>query len=428
MPDSNIHFRNAVHGYDRAQVDQHVNQLAQASAAVWQEASERTLQVSQLEEANRILQDEVNHHSQRASELEEAQREAAAPSYEGLGSRIISILTLAEQEAQELRARAQADVANVKALAEDSALAIRQEADDYALERRIANDDEAARVLDEAQQRASTLLGDAEQRAENLLEDAKLRADTLLDEADRQAMARQDADRQAMAQREEAEAAYEQARASTAAAAVDFETTLARRREASAAEFAAQVSAAEEQLASVRQRADQTRRDIDRAQQEAEVKSTKLIEQAMASAATVVAEAKSKAELIRGNSERDLASATQRRESINAQINIARRDLAALGGVPRFSPVGSDGSADGQAQAAVFEEAVVFEQPAPSQSDSESDGAGSQDHEMAAEAQHEDSVTQADDLDAEDPSGDEMTDETALDERANGSRKGSARS
>jgi cell division septum initiation protein DivIVA len=425
MPDSNIHFRNAVHGYDRAQVDQHVNQLAQASAAVWQEASERTLQVSQLEDANALLKEEVRFHSERALALDEAQREAAAPSYEGLGARVVSILSLAEQEAQELRSRAKADVANIHALAEDSALAIRQEADDYALERRIANDDEAARVLEDAQQRADTLLQDAEQRADTLLEDAKLRADTLLDEADRQAMARQDADRLAMAQREDAEAAYEQARASTAAAAVDFETTLAARREASAQEFAAQITAAEEQLATVRQRSEQTRKDIERTQQEAETKSAKLIEQAVASAATVVAEAKSKAELIRGNSERDLASATHRRESINAQINIARRDLAALGGVPKLSPVGSDGSAGDLPNGAMATEYIAFEEALTSQNGAASDGfAQSPAHEVVDETQNGSNLPQTgEDLDAEDSSGQELTDEGADDPQGGGGRK-----
>lgn len=43
MPDSNVHFRSALRGYDRAQVDQHINRQAQASAAVWQEATQRTL-------------------------------------------------------------------------------------------------------------------------------------------------------------------------------------------------------------------------------------------------------------------------------------------------------------------------------------------------------------------------------------------------
>lgn len=79
MPDSNVHFRSALRGYDRAQVDQHVNQQAQASAAVWQKATERTLRVSELETANTQLEGEIEHHRQRALALEAAQMEAVAP-------------------------------------------------------------------------------------------------------------------------------------------------------------------------------------------------------------------------------------------------------------------------------------------------------------------------------------------------------------
>ena len=339
MSDSNVHFRRVLHGYDPAQVNQHVNQLAQASAAVWQEAAERTLEVTKLETANDQLKGEAERHAQRARELEEAQVEAATPSYAGLGERIISILTLADTEATELRTRAQADAANHHALAEDSALATRLAADDYAMKTRSVNDDEVARILEDANERADNLLGDAEQRAESLLEDAKQRADNLMDDANLQEMARQDADLQAMARREEAEAAYERARASSAAAAVDFETTLAARRDTAASEFAAQLATAEQQLAAVRLRSEQIRNDYEQAQQEAAAKSAQQLEQATAAAKTLVAEAKAKAELIRANSEREIADATERRDHINTQLSIVRRDLAALGGVTRFNPV-----------------------------------------------------------------------------------------
>jgi len=52
-----------LHGYDPAQVDQHMNQLSQESAAVWQEAAERTLQVNKLEAANGQLKGDVKRHA-----------------------------------------------------------------------------------------------------------------------------------------------------------------------------------------------------------------------------------------------------------------------------------------------------------------------------------------------------------------------------
>jgi cell division septum initiation protein DivIVA len=339
MSNPNVYFRRVLHGYDPTQVNQHVNQLAQESAAVWQEAAERTLQVNKLETANCQLKDEVKRHAQRARELEEAQMEAAKPTYEGLGERIISILTLANEEAIELRTRALADAVSQHALAYESALATRQDADDYAVGTRNATDDEAARILEDTKQHANSLLNDAKDQGDSLLNDAKQQADSLLNDADRQTMARQDADRQTMTRREEAEAVYERARASSAAAAIDFETTLAARRDTSALDFAAQVTTAEQQLVAVRLRSEQIRHDSERAQQVAAAKAEQQLEQAMAHAQTLVAEARAKAERIRENSAHELAGATERRDHINAQLSIVRRDLAALGDVTRFNPV-----------------------------------------------------------------------------------------
>ena len=339
MPNSNVFFRRVLHGYDPAQVDQHVNQLSQESAAVWQEAAERTLQVNKLEAANGQLKGEVKRHAQRAHVLEEVQMEAATPTYEGLGERIISILTLAGEEAIELRTRAQADAVSQHALAYESALATRQDADDYAMATRNATDDEAARILEDTRQHADSLLNDAKDQGNGLLNDARQHADSLLSDADRQAMARQDADHQAMARREEAEAAYERARASSAAAAIDFETTLAARRDTSALDFAAQVTTAEQQLAAVQLRSEQIRHDSEQAQQAAAAESAQQLEQATAHAQILVAEARAKAERIRENSEHELAGATERRDHINAQLSIVRRDLAAPGDVTRFNPV-----------------------------------------------------------------------------------------
>jgi len=338
MSDYNVSFRSVLRGYDQAQVDQHVNELAQAAASSWQEATEHTRQINDLTIANAQLKSEVEGLSERARVLEEAQVEAAAPTYTGLGERIGTVLTLVDHEVNELRIRAQAGAANSRALAEEDALAIRLDAHKYARQTRSATEDEAAQILDEARQQADNLLEDARQQAESVRDDARQDAENLRDETDRQTRAREDADRQATARREEAEALYERARAKAAAAAVDFETTLAARREASAVEFAAQVTAAEQQLGTIRQRSEQARRDSDRAQQEAASKITRQLEQATARAHALVTEARAKAERIRDDSERELAAATARRDSINTEIANVRQDLAELSGATRINP------------------------------------------------------------------------------------------
>jgi DivIVA domain-containing protein len=338
MSDYNVSFRNVLRGYDPDQVDQHMNELAQAAAKSYQEATEHTRQINELMTANAHLKSELDSVSERARVLEEAQTEAAEPTYTGLGERIGTVLTLVDNEVNELRIRAQASAANTRALAEEDALAIRQDAHKYARETRSATEDEAAQILDEASQQADNLQEDARQHAEGLREDARQDAESLREEAERQARAHEDADRQATARREEAEAQYEQARARAAAAAVDFETTLAARREASAVEFAAQVAAAEQQLSTIRQRSEQARRDSERAQQEAASKITQQLEQATSRAHVLLAEARAKAERLRDDSERELAAATARCDSINAEIANVRHDLAALGGPTRIDP------------------------------------------------------------------------------------------
>jgi DivIVA domain-containing protein len=338
MAESSVNFRTVIRGYDPVQVDHHMDELARATASAWQEAAERTLEIKDLKAANDRLKGEVNGHSQRVRALESELEEAGEPTYTGLGERIGAILTLVENETFELRTRALADAANSRALADEDSLAIRQDADAYARATRGAADDEVAGALDDARQQAEGILDEARQLGENILEDAREYAGRLRDDADREAMARQDADRQATARREEAEVVYEHARAKAAAAAVDFETTLAARREASALEFAAQVAAAEQQLAAVRVRTEEARTEFERAQHETSAKIARQLEQAAGRAQAVVAEAKTKAERIRDDAERELAATTQRRDGINAQISNVRRELAALGGTKRVRP------------------------------------------------------------------------------------------
>jgi DivIVA domain-containing protein len=332
MTDSNAHFRSVLRGYDPAQVDQHVHQLGAATAAARQEAAERTIEVTKLETAAGQLRSEVERHVQRARTLEEEKLKASAPTFTTLGERIGSILTLADQEANEMRTRAQADAANHHALADESALATRQDADHYATQMRSAAEAEAARFM----------------------ENAKRQADSILDDADREAMAR----------REEAEAVYERARAEAATAAVDFETTLAARPDASTLEFAAEATAAEQQLTTIRLQSERTRIETEQSQQEAASRSEQQLEQAMSQAHTLVAEAKSKAERIRGDSERELAAATQRRDSINAQLSNVRQMLAALGGVTAGNPVEPAAPAAGQPRLATAAAAPAEQQRA----------------------------------------------------------------
>lgn len=359
MSDAIANFRRVARGYDPAQVNHHMNELAKAAASLWQEAAERTRQITELKASNSQLEGEVESYAERTRLLEEAEKEAAEPTYAGFGERVGAILTLVDKEANELRIRAQADAANSRALADEHALVTQQDADKYARETSSAAEDKVALMLEDARQEADRRLAEARREADRLLGEAREYTESLRDEADRQAIARQDADRLATARREEAEAAYEQARAKSAAAGAEFETTLAARREASALEFAAQVKAAEQQLAAVRLRSEQARRDSERAQQEAAARVAQELEEATARAQALVSEAKTKAQRIRDDSGLELAAATQHRDSINAQLNSLRHDLAALGGSTRLNPTQLAGAPADQEDAATDAEEEV---------------------------------------------------------------------
>jgi cell division septum initiation protein DivIVA len=302
MTDPNNQFRSVLRGYDPAQVDRHVSELTKAATKAREEATESGTAVSRLEAVRDQLKNEVEQHAGRVSALQEAQTKAVNPSYAGLGERIGSILTLVDKEAHELRARAAADAANQQELAKENASATRRDADHYAREIRSAADVEAARALENARRKADSTL--------------------------------EDADRQATVRREETEALFELARAKSATEAVEFESNLAARKEASATQFAAEVGAAEQQLTALRLQAEESRVEAEEARQETAARSAQELEQARAHARKLVAEAKLRAEHIRSDSERELAAATQRRDSINVQLSNVRQMIAALGGAP----------------------------------------------------------------------------------------------
>jgi cell division septum initiation protein DivIVA len=293
-------FRSVLRGYDPAQVDQWRGQHAQALEQARQEAAERTVEVTGLRSALTRAQEEHGRTRKALETAQEQQRQASAPTFAGLGERIGSILTLADEEASEIRRNAQADAQTLAGTSRLAADQTRVDADRY----------------------AENVRAKAEAEATQLVEKARQQADTLLDDADREAAAR----------REEAEAYYEHQRARAAASAADFEATLGERRDKAAAEFKTQMSGHEHALAQAQERAAALSAESDKAHATAKAESSKLLESARAEAESLVAEARDKAERVRRDSERELTAATARRDSITAQLSNVRQMLATLGG------------------------------------------------------------------------------------------------
>jgi hypothetical protein len=295
-------FRTVLRGYDPSEVEQRYAEISRALVAARQEAADRTVELTQLRQANTRLQESLAEQERRLTDLEDAQHRAAAPSYGDLGQRIGRILTLADEESNEIRRTAAEDAEALRGSATAEVAEQRQSADRYATEVRGSAEADAARVVEKARQQA----------------------DAILDDADREASAR----------REEGEAFYENQRAKAAAAAADFEATLGARRENAAEEFASQMAVHQQALTEAEQRAAALAAESEAAHRQARAETQGLLDTARQEAEALVAAARDKAERIRRDSERELAAATARRDSITAQLSNVRQMLSTLGGAP----------------------------------------------------------------------------------------------
>ncbi|MEO6789709.1 MAG: hypothetical protein ABI249_06640, partial [Ornithinibacter sp.] len=268
--------------------------------AAHQEGAERSVELTKARQAHDALLTQVEDQQRVVAGLEERASRVANPTFADLGERIGSMLALADEEAAQIRGDA-TEAAQVQRLAADEeATGIRSAADAYAQEVRSSADVDAAEAVSRA----------------------KAEADSIIDDAAREAAAR----------REEAEAYFEKQQANAAAAASDFEMTLGERREQSSAEFTAQMANQDQALASVQERADLLARESEEDRRLAAADAAGHLESARTEAAGVVSAAKQQAERIRRDSERELAAATARRDSITAQLGNVRSMLATLGG------------------------------------------------------------------------------------------------
>lgn len=258
-----------------------------------------------VEQAMAELALELQSAEQRSAELRArvdaltaAAAAAGAPTFADLGERVGTILTLAEQEASEIRTNAE-----------------------HEAERRLSALAEAnAGIRADAKRYADETLRNADREATRIVEDAKRSAEQLLDEAGRQASTR----------RAETEALAEQQRAQSAKAAADFEQALAARRATIDQEFEERARLTERQLVAAQEYAVQVRADAELLTEQASARAAHLVAEAERTAERIVAEAMERADRIRAESEREIAAAADRRDAINRQLVNVRRMLASV--------------------------------------------------------------------------------------------------
>ncbi len=308
MTQQNPAFRTVMRGYEPNEVDRVIAELRKTLDQTRAEAGDSSVAVTKLRSQVAQLEEQANSYRLRLATLEQEQKEAtSAPTYTDLGARIGKMLKLAEDESADLRAKAKAEAEQLVAEAHTAADAARSAADRYAADVTSKTDAEAT----------------------HLLEAAKRQSDEILDYADREAMAR----------REEAEAVYEHQRARAAAAAADFERTLADRRDKAAEEFANQMQLNEVAIARSQERQALLDAEADRTLSDARAQAEALVKGAREEAGQNIDSARLTAEKIRRESERELQAATARRDSITAQLTNVRQMLATLGGATIVNPL-----------------------------------------------------------------------------------------
>lgn len=300
-------FRLVRKGYEPNQVEERLGELRSAVDRLQTELKTAQDDTARQTVENTKQRQQIVDLVGRIDMLEQTLAEARAeydegipPTFSALGERIGQMLTLAQEEAEGLRANARSEAERLTTKAEQ----------------------QAAQLVSDADQQAAELLSRATAEATRTVEQARQSADHL----------REDAEAEATVRREEAQALYEAQRAKAAQAAADFERTLAERRTEAMDELNETLAKKTHEVELVTEELERTRAEAARVATQSREQAEAIVREAQTSASTLLADAKRRAEGIRQNSERELAAATARRDSITAQLANVRQMLATLGG------------------------------------------------------------------------------------------------
>lgn len=297
-------FKTARKGYDPAEVDAAMESLRadvrdlEGKLAVTNEAGARAAQ--QVREQAQVIEDLSNLSTALQKQLEEA-AEVDTASFDHLGQRIAQMLTIANEEAIDMRERA------------------REESDRRLIEVRAVCDQ---------------MLADAERTSEEMRAQALSDAtETIAKAEQRGAQMRADQNSEAAAARDQAAALVESQRAAAAAATIEFERTLAERREEALSALEADAATRHQEIAEAVARLNEVRGEAQRTEFQARERAESILREAEQRSHEVISDAQERADSIRLNAERELAAAMSRRDSVNQQLAGIRQMLGAYGGL-----------------------------------------------------------------------------------------------
>lgn len=229
------------------------------------------------------------------------------------GGRMVEILKSAEQEAADRRRQGESDADELRAEAAVAADVTRTQAEAYADGVRADADVEAARITADARAAAADLIEAASREVASMVS--------------------------------EGETALQKRHVEAAAAAVDFEQTLASRRERAEQGFAAELERHRLQLAEVEGYVRERRSAAEDGHDDAVRESGRIVADARIQASRLVREAQTRSEAMLAEARSEVEAAHRRRDAVNEQLAELREFLATVGaGVQGDLPDGTDAS------------------------------------------------------------------------------------
>ncbi len=182
MSDEYPRFRTVLRGYDPTDVEEVLDELYSALEDAVEQIEELTGRESRQGAAVDALQAQLEASNDRVRALESERRSTAVPTYQSLGTRVVSILASAEAEAVEIRERALGEAGLARQEAKTAVEALQREMEDSAAQNRAqmeaalqaelaqhkARLEEARKDLADARNLASSIILVAREEAEKV--------------------------------------------------------------------------------------------------------------------------------------------------------------------------------------------------------------------------------------------------------------------
>jgi len=155
------HFKFSRRGYEPEEVDSFIESQNRTLQAAKKDAAERSVELTKLNAALADLRGQLGQQSRVMADLKKSSP-APGQAFTDLGERIAQILSLADQEAAEMRTRASAEADEIRERATRAAAELKATTTSYAEQARARADEEAVRIIAQANREAQAVVAEAQ--------------------------------------------------------------------------------------------------------------------------------------------------------------------------------------------------------------------------------------------------------------------------